>query len=117
MVTTETYGGTCPRCGYKRILMRFGSHGWFIYDACPKCEFAYGGNGKEEFIGKEVWDAIIHADRKTLKKCGLPLSITGLLLFVESLPDPPDHESETVFDYDKVDLDKLMKKHDVWSVS
>jgi len=47
---TESYGGKCPICGFDRILMRYGSTGYYQFDACPRCGFAYAmaGDNKEE---------------------------------------------------------------------
>jgi len=86
---TETYGGICPKCNYNRMMMRYGSFGYFHYDACPKCGFAYGTNSEGEYTPEEVWEAILKADEIQLKRLGFPVTRHGLYLWMESLPPPP----------------------------
>jgi len=110
----EGYGGTCPNCGYTKTLIRYGSHGWWQFDACPKCGFAYGANGYgDEDWGMDVWIPIIGFWEKMLEAKGLEKSITGIFLMVESWKEQPD-ERKQVYKYENIEEDKkMMKKHGV----
>jgi len=82
--------------------MMYGSHGWYQYDACPKCGFAYGSNCQniEHKDPKEVWKVILDADKIILKHLGFPVTIKGIYQWMKSLPRPDPNERESVFIYD-----------------
>lgn len=110
MSTTESVGGKCPVCGYKRMLLRYSSrsNGWYQFDACPNCTFAYATNGFDEGFGKEVWDNILSYYSETLSSKALPISINGLKRLVEQEQSDDDLDKlikDTVFQYDLKDLE------------
>lgn len=111
---TEGYGGTCPYCGYTKTLIRHGSHGWWQFDACPRCGFAYGANGYgDEDWGMDVWTPIIGFWGDMLESKGLEKSITGIFLMIESWKEQSDDRKQ-VFQYKDVKSDKkMMKQHGV----
>jgi hypothetical protein len=84
----EGYNGICPKCGFDRMLVRYGSAGWFQYDACTKCGFAYGVNSEGEYTQDEVWESLIHAHENLFKEKNLPVSREGIHQWILSLPDP-----------------------------
>jgi len=97
-VLTDSYGGICPNCGYDRMLVRYGSSGYFQRDACPNCQFAYGHNDYDpEVRGQELWEGEIFEMRSILEERGFPVSVLGILLYIETLPDI--REIKSVFDY------------------
>lgn len=98
---TEDYNGICPKCGFDRMLVRYGSMGWFQFDACTKCGFAYGTNHHEESTENEVWEMIIHAYKETLIKENYPLTREGLHQWVLSMQDPGERMG-SVFVYNEV---------------
>jgi len=109
---TEDYNGLCPKCNYKRCLVRYGSFGYFQFFACPKCEYAFGDNGVENYDQKEVWKSILEEEGKHIKKAGFEVSINGVKDWVESMPEPKDSfiliEEKTCFSY-KVEPNKKNK--------
>lgn len=109
MSSTESYGGICPNCGYKRMMLRYGSEGTFCYDACPKCGFAYGNNKCDyEEIGEKLWETILLTERQTLQDLGFSIDRQGLYKWTESLLSPPKGEISSVFDWsDKKNLEKI----------
>jgi len=110
---TEGYGGTCPNCGYTKTLIRYGTHGWWQFDACPKCGFAYGSDGYKEDWGMDVWTPIIGFWEKILEAKGLEKSITGIFIMIESWKEDQD-ERKQVYNYKDIESDKkIMKKHGV----
>lgn len=53
---TEGISGTCPCCGYTKMLQRYGSWGYYQLDGCPNCGFGYGTDGEESpLIGTDGW--------------------------------------------------------------
>lgn len=54
---TEGISGTCPCCGYEKMLQRYGSIGYYQMDGCPNCGFGYGSNhhDQSEPIGLKAW--------------------------------------------------------------
>jgi len=97
---TETYGGECPNCGYDRMMMRYGSHGYYMYDACPNCAFAFGTNEVDgEDAHGDFWDIYHFHDGSFLKKRNLQECLTDELLYIESLPETPS-KKKSVFLYD-----------------
>lgn len=114
MVVIETYGGTCPMCKYDRMLMRYGSMGWYQYDACPKCGFAYGTNHYEgEDTPEEVWKAILEADKAYLKELGFPVTRQGIFEWIESLDPPTMRDRDTVFLYSDEEIEKYRRKNNI----
>jgi ssDNA-binding Zn-finger/Zn-ribbon topoisomerase 1 len=98
---TESYGGICPVCGYKRMMLRYGSSGWLHYDACPKCGFAFASNGYAQdppLVGKDFWNAFFKAEGKAMKAMGFPLTLKGVHAWMETLPEPKG-EPVSVFDW------------------
>lgn len=86
---TEDYNGTCPNCGFDRMLVRYGSQGYYQFDACSKCGFAYGTNHYDgELFGKKVWEGLIHAHKKQLEEKKLPLTREGMHDYIMSMGDP-----------------------------
>lgn len=106
---TEDYNGVCPKCGFERCLVRYGSVGWYQFFACPNCEFAFGDNNVENFNQQEVWDSIIEAEGEHLKKHGFELSIKGIKDWVMSMDEPTDRfiitEEERCWSY-KIEVKK-----------
>lgn len=98
----DSYGGTCPNCGYDRLLVRYGSFGYFQRDACPNCGFYYGHNDYDAEVREEGWEGEIFDLKSELKKRNLPCSILGILLYIETLPkiDEIDHVFEYPDDFD-----------------
>jgi hypothetical protein len=55
-MTVETISGKCPYCGYNKMVMRYGSMGWYRFEGCPNCEFGYGTNNTDaEDFGFDAW--------------------------------------------------------------
>jgi hypothetical protein len=96
---TDSYGGICPNCGYDRMLVRYGSFGYFQFDACPNCAFAYGHNfhDPEEARDMEILEDEIELLKSELKERNLPISLLGVMLYLETLPEIK--EIDQVFDY------------------
>jgi len=108
---TDSWGGKCPICGFNRMLLRYGTDGWYQYDACPKCGFAYGNNGSIASDSPlDVWDAILATSKKILKSRNLPVTRRGLFLWVLTLDGEPDKSRDTVFNYPKGFLEDFKKK-------
>jgi rubredoxin len=109
MSSVEDYNGTCPKCGFDRMLVRYGSSGWFLFDACSKCGFAYGTaqgyNGIDEYKSEEVWESIIDAYTMQLKRLNLPPSREGIHTMVMSWDDPGERMG-SVFIHEEFDADK-----------
>lgn len=118
---TESYGGTCPNCGYDRLMVRYGSSGYAHHDICPNCCFGFceysirseNGKGWEpaHVRDMELIEGEIYLLKEQIKKIGGPLGHIGLLLYIESLSDID--EIEHVFDYDNWDWeehDRLAQK-------
>ena len=102
---TDSYGGTCPNCGYNRMLVRYGSAGYFQFDACPNCLFSCGSNGCEPVSRDlDIWELELRALKKTLEEAGFPVTVQGIMLYIESLPDID--EIESVFDYTNFDCEE-----------
>jgi hypothetical protein len=94
----EGYVGICPNCGYDRMLVRYGSFGYFERDACPNCGFYYGHNSCDpEEVREEGWNDEIEYLKEELEKRALPLSLLGIMLYIETLPDYK--EIDQVFQY------------------
>lgn len=86
---TEDYNGTCPKCGFDRMLVRYGSLGYYQYDACSKCGFAYGTNHHDgESKDKEVWDQLLNHLKNSLQNKKLPLTRAGAHDLILSFQDP-----------------------------
>lgn len=47
-MTTETISGKCPCCGYEKMIMRYGSTGWYLFEGCPNCGFGYGTDHQDK---------------------------------------------------------------------
>jgi hypothetical protein len=109
---TESYGGICPNCCYDRMLVRYGGIGYFQFDACPNCGFNYGTNhyDGETFNSAEFWDGQVKILESQLKERGLPLSMLGILLYIETLPDM--EEIDQVFDYHNLDWETMKFKEE-----
>lgn len=107
----ESWGGKCPVCGFDRILMRYGSTGYYHFDACPRCGFAYGTNRQdiEDIDPMKVWKAILKGERQFLKSKNLPISIDGIYRWVISFTSPPDKDRETIFVYDEKCVEEYKK--------
>ena len=62
MIFEGVTGGKCHNCGYDRCELRFGTGGWFQFEACPRCGFGFGnsfdGSGFKSSWNKELWDII-----------------------------------------------------------
>jgi hypothetical protein len=93
----DGYGGICPNCGYDRMLVRYGSFGYFQRDACPNCGFYYGHNNHDPEVREEGWEDEIQFLKPELEERKLPQSILGVMLYLETLPDI--EEIQQVFDY------------------
>jgi hypothetical protein len=66
-------GGLCQHCGFNRCLLRYGSPGYYLYEACPKCGFAFSecANDLGDTIihwNKVVWDNIEEVEGFTRKQ-------------------------------------------------
>jgi len=97
---TEGYGGICPNCGYDRMLVRYGSQGYFQRDACPNCWFYYGHNNFDpEEVREEAWDGEVGYLKSELEERNLPVSVLGIMLYLETMPDI--EEIEQVFEYNE----------------
>lgn len=105
---TDSYGGTCPNCGYDRTLLRYGSEGYFQFDACPNCAFAYGqwydkkeSDNWEKVEGRDadIWETIFEAERRVIGET----FADKLLLYLFDMETLPDNQDalESVFDYSK----------------
>ena len=95
---TDSYGGLCINCGYDRTMVRYGSTYYFQFDACPNCWFAYGHNHFDPKVRDwDVLEIILNEMKNTLEEKGFPVSVFGIMLYLESLPDID--EIEQVFDY------------------
>lgn len=102
---TDSYGGICPNCGYDRTMVRYGSLGYFQFDACPNCWFAYGHNNHDpEAFDWAVFECILDEMKQTLEENGFPVTVPGLMLYLETLPGI--QEIESVFDYTNFDWGK-----------
>lgn len=109
---TEDYGGICPNCGYTRMCVRYGTSGWYQFDACPNCGFACGyadGNEKPDF-GWDVWKAVLEVDNFK----PLPSSMPAFKRFIDSLPTPQTLNSRTVWNYNdskspNITIEAIMK--------
>lgn len=102
---TETYGGKCPNCDYDRMLMRYGSFGYFQYDGCQNCGFAFGtsiGYNNEEITYRdwEIWEGELNYLKSSLEEKNLPVSLLGILLYIEDMPEIKG-QVDSVFDYSK----------------
>jgi hypothetical protein len=71
MLTEGATGGKCHNCGYTRCELRYGSEGYFQYESCPKCGFAYGNYmGDKELVdvwNEEIWTEIEYITKRTRK--------------------------------------------------
>jgi hypothetical protein len=90
---TEDYCGVCPKCRYDRMWVRYGSEGYFQYDACPNCGFAYGTcfrepDGLTELTTAEVWDLLTEHHHKTMQE---------ILEMTNSWPEPRERHPKSVF--------------------
>ena len=102
---TESYGGKCPNCGYDRMLVRYGSLGYFQRDACPNCQFYYGHNNYDPHeVREEGWEDEIEFLKPELIERGLPVSVLGIMLYLETLSDID--EIDQVFDYTDFNWDE-----------
>jgi hypothetical protein len=109
MTCTETYGGNCPNCGYRKIFLRYGSNGIFHFDACPRCGFAYGSDiGQQEMVGEQLWTIIILLHKEELKQRKFSISRKGLFQLTETW-NQSEAESFNVFEYSPHDLRLIMK--------
>lgn len=55
----ESYGGSCPHCQKALMQKHESGSGWFQFDACVWCGFAFGEVGfQEEMSPVQVWMAI-----------------------------------------------------------
>ena len=106
---TETYGGCCPVCDFDRMMMRYGSHGWWQFDACPRCGFAYGSNGHQhDNDPMEVWKAILESDGRYMKEIlKLPLTIDGVYQWMLNASKPDPDAPNSVFTYTEDFLEKF----------
>lgn len=65
-MSIQGFGGVCPCCDYDRMWVRYGAEGYFQFEACPNCGFAFGkwseleGNqwAPKSGINNEIWEAI-----------------------------------------------------------
>jgi len=97
--------GTCPNCSYNRSLIRYGSQGYYKFDACPHCTFAFAHNDHDTVeFGQEVWDTIIENYSKILENAGFEKSINGLKLYVETIELDSERTIEHVWVYSQKDL-------------
>lgn len=104
---TETFGGVCHICGYDRMLMRYGSGGYYQYDACPDCGFAYATNNHDiEQHDEEVWKTILNMDGDYLEQEGFERSRSGYKHFLDNHVLIPKNPTTSVFNYDKKTEDK-----------
>lgn len=88
---TEDYNGICPKCHFNRMLVRYGSDGYYQYDACSKCGFAYGTNHYDmEDRDEEVWKVILGAEGDILEKKGLPRTREGYHAWILSMSEPEE---------------------------
>ena len=69
MIFEGAVGGKCQNCGYDRCELRFGTGGWFQFEACPKCGFGFGNSmddgGVKSYWNKELWDIIEGINNRT----------------------------------------------------
>jgi ssDNA-binding Zn-finger/Zn-ribbon topoisomerase 1 len=88
---TDDYNGICPKCGFNRMCVRYGSMGYYQFDACSKCGFAYGTNHYDgEDKDEEVWKVILGAEGDLLVEKGLPRTRGGYHAYIMSLPEPTE---------------------------
>lgn len=88
MSTTEGYGAVCPECGFNRMLFRYGSIGWWIWDACTRCGYGVSQNGEGCYGLKELWDSLISIHSVYLTEKNLPHTREGLHMLVMSWDEP-----------------------------
>lgn len=65
---TESIGGQCPNCGYKKCYIRYGSVGYFHVQACPRCGFGYGAAWGDMSEPHEEWHTQLWATITTMEK-------------------------------------------------
>jgi len=97
---TEDYNGICPKCGFDRMLVRYGSWGWFQYDACTKCGYACGQNSEGDYTNSEVWESVIQHFEDSLKEKNLPITRQGIHKLIMSW-DNPGERMQSVFKYEE----------------
>ena len=73
MLVEGAVGGKCQHCGFNRCSLRYGSHGYYLYEACPKCGFAFSESTNihgDTIIhwNKIVWDSIEEVEGFTRKQ-------------------------------------------------
>ena len=96
---TEDYNGVCPNCMFNRMMVRYGSLGYWQYDACTKCGFAYASNHYDgEQFGEEVWKGILEAEKDNLARMKFPATRDGMHKYILSLPEPTE-QLPSVFQY------------------
>ena len=116
LTTTEGYGGTCPNCGYTKMLYRYGSSGWYQFDACPNCGFAcgYGDGSKGAEVGWDVWQAVLKANGFEPIQRNMPKLKEVIDRLPEPIPLEKELKSSTVWDYNNpnsptITVAKIMK--------
>jgi hypothetical protein len=109
---TEDYGGICPNCGYTRMCVRYGTSGWYQFDACPNCGFAcgYADGNKDVDFGWDVWKEVLKANGWN----PIPESMEKYKKHIDSLPQPEPLYSRTVWNYQdskspKITVENIMK--------
>jgi len=102
MTGTDTFGGTCPNCGYRKMILRYGSEGIFHCDACPRCGFAYGCNMMDPAVeGKEFWK-----DTPMFKM--FKVSSREELFKVTETWSEEGRDENNVFQYSEEDVKRIM---------
>lgn len=111
---TESYGGTCPNCGYDKMLVRHGRSGYYQYDACPNCAFALGEWYEQDKEGHwqpksgrdyDTWSGILGEEERFPTEPDFVRSLTKYLLKIEELTDNKG-EIESVFSYTHFDWEQ-----------
>jgi hypothetical protein len=84
---TEDYNGVCPKCGFERCLVRYGSYGWYQFFACPDCGLAIDSEGQKD---EKVWHGILKAEEHHLIEDGFEVSRKGVKDWLMSKDEPTD---------------------------
>jgi hypothetical protein len=72
------------------MCVRYGSEGYYQFDACSKCGFAYATNHEIEDKDEAVWEKILLAEGDLLVEKGLPRTREGYHSYIMSMPEPKE---------------------------
>lgn len=105
-------GGTCPLCSFDKTFQRHNneaSEGFYRFDACPQCGFAYGTNDVDPpQYNEEVFKFVLQIWSTELRAGSLPQTVDGLLTLAMERPEAQlDRTIPTVFRYSARDPDLL----------